>query len=160
MVYTSTLIVGDVMTWTHLLLLSLLVGCGDAEKEEGGADTGAFGAPAALEPCGEGFGRADDGNCYPIVSSSGDGPGDGGVDTGSTDGGGSGSDDGGSGSTDGAGPISCWGDDEAGQSSPPAGFFDYIQVSVGIDHSCGLEADGNLVCWGSNEDGQLGEYGY
>jgi hypothetical protein len=162
MVYTSSLIEGDVMTWTRLLLLSLLVGCGDAEKEEGGADTGAFGAPAALEPCGEGFGRADDGNCYPIVSSSGDGPGDGGVDTGSTDGGGSGSDDGGSGSTDGAGTGSGSGagtgiDDGSGSGSTDGGGSDSGSGSTDGGGSGSDDGSGSGAGTGSDDGSGSGE---
>jgi alpha-tubulin suppressor-like RCC1 family protein len=30
----------------------------------------------------------------------------------------------------------------------------FIQVSAGIYHTCGLNADGTIACWGSNADGQ------
>src|ERR1700710_2264327 len=32
----------------------------------------------------------------------------------------------------------------------------WVQVSAGVDHSCGVRADGTAWCWGSNAHGQLG----
>ncbi|MYI56894.1 MAG: hypothetical protein F4062_07715, partial [Acidimicrobiia bacterium] len=31
----------------------------------------------------------------------------------------------------------------------------YTAVSAGIDHSCGLRAEGTVICWGDNFEGQL-----
>lgn len=44
----------------------------------------------------------------------------------------------------------CWGDDEAGQASPPEGSrFDAL--AAGADHTCGID-DGALRCWGGGLD--------
>ncbi len=37
---------------------------------------------------------------------------------------------------------------------PPAD--GWAQVATGLEHSCGLKADGHLFCWGADSDGQLG----
>jgi len=50
------------------------------------------------------------------------------------------------------GTAACWGNNDHGQSSPPAEIFS--QVSNGRDHTCGIKSDGSLVCWGWDEDGQ------
>jgi hypothetical protein len=50
------------------------------------------------------------------------------------------------------GTAVCWGDDEYGQSTPPAGTF--TQLSAGEYHTCGLASDGTAVCWGDDESGQ------
>ena len=47
------------------------------------------------------------------------------------------------------GSVLCWGDDTYGRATPPPG-DDFVQVSAGGMHSCGLRADGSVVCWGSN----------
>ena len=44
------------------------------------------------------------------------------------------------------GSITCWGDDEFGQASPPSGSF--TAVTAGGHHSCGLRTDGTITCWG------------
>ena len=58
------------------------------------------------------------------------------------------------------GAIRCWGDNDDGKLSVPAG--EYSSVSAGGDHSCGLGSDGSIACWGSNDSGQVnaprGEY--
>ncbi|UCD23096.1 MAG: hypothetical protein JSW51_08495, partial [Gemmatimonadota bacterium] len=33
-------------------------------------------------------------------------------------------------------------------------------VAVGSGHTCGINADGQLLCWGRNQDGQLGDGTY
>ncbi|MCP5408948.1 MAG: PKD domain-containing protein [Chromatiaceae bacterium] len=48
--------------------------------------------------------------------------------------------------------ITCWGSNDYGKATPPAGAFS--QVSVGFDHTCGLTTDGRLTCWGINNFGQ------
>ncbi len=48
-----------------------------------------------------------------------------------------------------SGRISCWGDDDYGQSSPPSGEF--TAVSSGESGSCAVRDDGAAVCWGSLE---------
>jgi hypothetical protein len=50
------------------------------------------------------------------------------------------------------GSVVCWGDNEYGQSTPPAEIF--TQVSAGYNHTCGVQTDGTVVCWGSNTYGQ------
>ena len=47
--------------------------------------------------------------------------------------------------------LVCWGDNEFGKSTPPAG--KYTQVSVGIDHACAVRADYRAVCWGDASSG-------
>ena len=48
------------------------------------------------------------------------------------------------------GSVACWGDDTAGQASPPEGSFK--SVSAGQQHTCGLRPNGVVECWGSNTD--------
>jgi Regulator of chromosome condensation (RCC1) repeat len=42
------------------------------------------------------------------------------------------------------------------QVSPVLIGTDASQISIGIDHSCGLRTDGLVFCWGHNDEGQLG----
>ena len=42
--------------------------------------------------------------------------------------------------------VTCWGENNLGQSDPPRGKF--LTVSVGIDYSCGIRVDGGITCWG------------
>lgn len=58
----------------------------------------------------------------------------------------------------GAGQIGD-GDDEAGQVDEPvavAGGHQFVLLTAGDDHTCGLVADGTAYCWGKNGYGQLG----
>ena len=48
--------------------------------------------------------------------------------------------------------VVCWGDNEHGQATAPAGGFK--TVSAGWAHSCGVRSDDTVVCWGSSEYGQ------
>ncbi len=50
------------------------------------------------------------------------------------------------------GTLACWGANDAGQSTPPAGQF--AAVTVGASHSCAIAANGSLACWGANDAGQ------
>jgi alpha-tubulin suppressor-like RCC1 family protein len=50
------------------------------------------------------------------------------------------------------GSLACWGWNEYGQATPPAGSF--TQVSAGTAHTCAVKSDGSLACWGYNEHGQ------
>jgi hypothetical protein len=50
------------------------------------------------------------------------------------------------------GTLACWGRDDSGQATPPAGTF--TAVTAGYVHSCGLRTDGTIACWGSNVYGQ------
>jgi len=47
---------------------------------------------------------------------------------------------------EGTGFVTCWGDDSAGQSSPPTGVF--TQVSAGDYHTCGKRPNDTVDCWG------------
>ncbi|MGA2450570.1 MAG: hypothetical protein ABTD50_18030 [Polyangiaceae bacterium] len=42
--------------------------------------------------------------------------------------------------------VACWGDNEFGQSSPPAGTF--TGISAGYNFACGLKTGGAVTCWG------------
>jgi hypothetical protein len=50
------------------------------------------------------------------------------------------------------GTLACWGYNDGGQATPPAGRF--TQVSAGDIHTCGLHTNGTLACWGDNQYGQ------
>ena len=50
------------------------------------------------------------------------------------------------------GTVACWGSNDCGQATPPAGTF--TQVSAGLSHTCGLQSDGTLACWGFDGYGQ------
>ena len=50
------------------------------------------------------------------------------------------------------GAAACWGDDSAGQSTPPGGPF--AALSAGGLHTCGIRESGLVACWGSNSEGQ------
>ena len=48
--------------------------------------------------------------------------------------------------------VNCWGRDDYGQATAPAGTF--TQVVAGSAHSCGLRTDGTVACWGNNSYNQ------
>jgi hypothetical protein len=48
--------------------------------------------------------------------------------------------------------AACWGNNDYGQSSAPAGSFS--QVSGGFWTSCGVRTDGSVTCWGWSQYGQ------
>ena len=50
------------------------------------------------------------------------------------------------------GAAICWGDNDYGQSDPPAESF--VAVSAGESHTCALRENGAAVCWGDNDYGQ------
>jgi alpha-tubulin suppressor-like RCC1 family protein len=50
------------------------------------------------------------------------------------------------------GSIACWGFNNYGQATPPAGTFS--SVSAGYSHTCALKIDGTVTCWGDNSLGQ------
>ncbi len=52
--------------------------------------------------------------------------------------------------------VVCWGSDEFGQRTPPAGTENrgFVSISCGFAHTCGVEANGLLHCWGSGADGR------
>ncbi|HSD17582.1 MAG TPA: putative Ig domain-containing protein [Thermomonas sp.] len=49
------------------------------------------------------------------------------------------------------GTIACWGTNDEGQATAPAGQF--TQVVAGDSHSCAIGTDGNVTCWGRNATG-------
>jgi alpha-tubulin suppressor-like RCC1 family protein len=79
-----------------------------------------------------------------------------------------------------AGAVLCWGDGQYGElgtgsiataytpasikalTYPPVlkpSRTDFVAVSSGADHSCGLTTGGAALCWGVNKEGQLGDGG-
>ena len=50
------------------------------------------------------------------------------------------------------GTVECWGDDDDGRATPPAGNF--VSVSAGEGHTCGVRDTGAVECWGQDSDGQ------
>ncbi len=52
------------------------------------------------------------------------------------------------------GSVQCWGYDDFGEATPPAGEF--ASVSVGIGHTCGLKRNGTVQCWGADYSGESG----
>ncbi len=73
-----------------------------------------------------------------------------------------------------AGAAYCWGENDAGQLGaastesctgtpcsrvplPVFGALQFVQLSVGDHHSCGLTVSGVVYCWGKNDRGQLGD---
>ncbi len=66
------------------------------------------------------------------------------------------------------GAALCWGSNAAGQLGDPgavsqsafpvpaAAGTSFTAMAAGVDHACGLSADGTALCWGSNSRGQLG----
>lgn len=68
------------------------------------------------------------------------------------------------------GSIQCWGSDRVGQlgmPSPTGSYIipypvevpfpgEFVDVSAGEEHTCGLANDGYVYCWGGNSNGDLG----
>ena len=50
------------------------------------------------------------------------------------------------------GSVACWGANESGESTPPAGSF--VSVSAGEFHACGVRSNGSVACWGWDGYGQ------
>ncbi|MCU0633860.1 MAG: protein kinase [Gemmatimonadaceae bacterium] len=66
------------------------------------------------------------------------------------------------------GQVLCWGANDRGQlgagdgesresAAPVNGELQFVQVSAGLAHSCGVTRDGDAYCWGADERGQLGD---
>ena len=51
--------------------------------------------------------------------------------------------------TDGSVQCQSW----SGASNPSEGQF--MMVSAGNTHTCGLNADGSIICWGRDDNGEL-----
>lgn len=67
-----------------------------------------------------------------------------------------------------SGTLYCWGANDDGQlgdgnvdaRSTPGGIvgdIEFVQVSAGISHSCGVTRTNDAYCWGADESGQLGD---
>jgi hypothetical protein len=52
------------------------------------------------------------------------------------------------------GAVVCWGYNEYGQCSTPAGLASVTQIAGGVVHTIALKSDGTVACWGYNSDGQ------
>jgi alpha-tubulin suppressor-like RCC1 family protein len=52
------------------------------------------------------------------------------------------------------GTVVCWGDNEDGETTVPAGLTSVAQLSAGSIHTCALKTDGTVACWGYNFSGQ------
>ena len=58
------------------------------------------------------------------------------------------------------GSVVCWGENNVGQGSPPAGHFASVSVGhrsgwgKGQGHACGVKTDNTIACWGQNDQGQ------
>lgn len=50
--------------------------------------------------------------------------------------------------------LECWGRNDFGQATVPAGLTSIAQVSSGGDHTCALTTDGTVACWGYDAYGQ------
>jgi serine/threonine protein kinase/alpha-tubulin suppressor-like RCC1 family protein len=66
------------------------------------------------------------------------------------------------------GAVHCWGANDHGQlgsgdgesresAAPVNGELQFMQVSAGLAHSCGVTRDNDAYCWGADERGQLGD---
>lgn len=64
--------------------------------------------------------------------------------------------------------VYCWGANERGQlgdgdaeartaPAPIVGDLDFVQVTTGLAHSCGVVRGGEAYCWGADDRGQLGD---
>lgn len=67
------------------------------------------------------------------------------------------------------GAAYCWGANDHGQSgsglpdlallvpSPVSGGLQFLQISAGGNHTCGIAVDSLAYCWGANTSGQIGD---
>jgi len=55
------------------------------------------------------------------------------------------------------GTVVGWGNNTAGQSTPPIGLTNVIAVAAGDSQSLALKSDGSLWAWGQNDHGQVGD---
>ncbi len=64
--------------------------------------------------------------------------------------------------------VLCWGANDRGQlgdgdaegrgtPAPIVGDLDFVQVTTGLSHSCGVVRGGDAYCWGADDRGQLGD---
>ena len=52
------------------------------------------------------------------------------------------------------GSVECWGSNNFGESTAPAGTFSRVDGSCVAHHMCGVRTDGTATCWGKNDNGQ------
>ena len=52
------------------------------------------------------------------------------------------------------GTLSCWGNNDEGQTNVPAGLSNVSAIAAGLLHTCAVKTDGTLSCWGRNYLGQ------
>jgi len=52
------------------------------------------------------------------------------------------------------GTLVGWGDNGAGQATPPAGLTDVIAIAAGFLHSLALKSDGTVVGWAATSMGR------
>ena len=52
------------------------------------------------------------------------------------------------------GTVVAWGDNDAGQTTVPAGLSGVVAIAAGWYHTVALKQDGTVVAWGDNENGQ------
>lgn len=50
--------------------------------------------------------------------------------------------------------IKCWGKNEQGEGTPPAGLRNISELSLGMTNSCAI-AEGKVVCWGIKNTGSI-----
>jgi|GEM_PF-756151 len=50
--------------------------------------------------------------------------------------------------------IKCWGKNEQGEGTPPAGLKNITELSLGMTNSCAI-AEGKVICWGLKNTGSL-----
>ena len=50
------------------------------------------------------------------------------------------------------GSVACWGWNEYGKATPPAGSF--ASVDAGLNHTCGVSSNGSVACWGNDRNGE------
>ncbi|WP_053334201.1 protein kinase domain-containing protein [Gemmatimonas phototrophica] len=64
--------------------------------------------------------------------------------------------------------VLCWGANDRGQlgdgdaearstPAPIVGDLEFVQVTTGLSHSCGVARGGDAYCWGADDRGQLGD---
>jgi hypothetical protein len=52
-----------------------------------------------------------------------------------------------------AGTVECWGANTEGQISPPEN-TEFMAISAGVGHSCGIRTDETVTCWGADDERQ------
>ena len=52
------------------------------------------------------------------------------------------------------GTPACWGYNDDGQTTIPAGTGTVTKITAGVDHTCAIKTGGTPACWGRNAEGQ------